>query len=266
MNAEKPGSLTIVGTGIASISHCSLEAKDLITAADKVLTAVPEPVALEWIRSLNPNTETMTDLYFSEKNKLATYRAMVDRILNEVRAGQDVCAVFYGHPGVFVLPSHLAIQQARAEGYPATMSPGISAADCLFADLGVDPSHPGCQMYEATAFLFWQHEFSANAALILWQVGVLGDHTFTTRQPVKNALLALQQKLLKGYPLHHPLCIYEAAQLPIDKVRAEWLTLEQLPLARYSIYSTLYLPPKASALPDAESLSMLGLTSADIGG
>jgi hypothetical protein len=33
------------------------------------------------------------------------------------------------------------------------MLPGISAEDCLFADLGIDPGIYGCQSYEATDFL-----------------------------------------------------------------------------------------------------------------
>jgi hypothetical protein len=33
------------------------------------------------------------------------------------------------------------------------MLPAISAEDCLFADLGVDPADHGCPSYEATDFL-----------------------------------------------------------------------------------------------------------------
>ena len=65
---------------------------------------------------------------------------MAEAILEPVRAGKRVCAAFYGHPGVFVLPSHDAISRARAEGFEATMLPGVSAEDCLVADLGVDPA------------------------------------------------------------------------------------------------------------------------------
>ena len=49
------------------------------------------------------------------------YTEMVERILFFVRKGKKVCAVFYGHPGIFVFSSHEAIRIARAEGYPAVM-------------------------------------------------------------------------------------------------------------------------------------------------
>lgn len=41
---------------------------------------------------------------------------MIERILQSVRSGGMTCAIFYGHPGVFVYPAHEAIRRARAEG------------------------------------------------------------------------------------------------------------------------------------------------------
>ena len=45
---------------------------------------------------------------------------------SRIRAGFRVCAVFYGHPGVFVYPSHEAIRRARAEGFAARMLPALT--------------------------------------------------------------------------------------------------------------------------------------------
>ena len=52
---------------------------------------------------------------------MQTYEEMVDVMVETVRAGKTVCAVFYGHPGVFVLPTHRAIATLRAEGFKAMM-------------------------------------------------------------------------------------------------------------------------------------------------
>ena len=76
---------------------------------------------------------------------------MIERIMIEVRAGKYVCALFYGHRGL-CYPSHNAIAIARQEGYDAVMLPAVSAEDCLYADLGVHPSVPGMQIFEATDF------------------------------------------------------------------------------------------------------------------
>lgn len=79
--------------------------------------------------------------YYGEgKSRHLSYRQMVDAMLDEVRAGKRVCGAFYGTPGVFALAPHQAIAQAREEGFDAVMEPGISAEDCLYADLGIDPA------------------------------------------------------------------------------------------------------------------------------
>ena len=57
-------------------------------------------------------------------------------------------------PGVFARVPHKAIAQARAEGFEAHMEAGVSAEDCLYADLGIDPGEVGCQQYEASQFMF----------------------------------------------------------------------------------------------------------------
>src|SRR3546814_6212654 len=71
----------------------------------------------------------------------------------QVRAGKQVCAVFYGHPGVFADVPHRVVRKAREEGIPARMEPGISAEACLYADLNLDPGQRGVQSMEATHFL-----------------------------------------------------------------------------------------------------------------
>lgn len=102
-------------------------------------------------------------------------------MLREVRAGLNVVGVFYGHPGVFVNPSHRALAIARQEGYKARMLPGVSAEDCLYADLCIDPSNPGCVTYEASDFLVRERPVNIHSHLVLFQVGCVGvvDFHFT---------------------------------------------------------------------------------------
>ena len=79
-------------------------------------------------------------MYYGEGlERMHTYEAMVQHILAEVVASKRVVAAFYGHPGVCTYPTHESVRRARAAGLPARMLPAVSAEDCLFADLGVDP-------------------------------------------------------------------------------------------------------------------------------
>lgn len=249
--------MTVVGTGIKSVAHCSLEARTAIGAAEVVFTVVPDPVAMAWIRSLHHDVRPLDGLYVSEPDRWATYRSMVETLVDAVREGREVCAVFYGHPGVFVLPSNEAIQILRREGYPATMQPGISAEDCLFADLGVDPAYPGCQSHEGTAFLLWPKRFDPACGLILWQIGVLGDLTLTRQTPVPGALELLADRLLRHYPRRHRVAVYEAAQWATTEPRIDWFPLERLPRCEPTLFSTLYLPPVGQSPADPEAMQLL---------
>jgi uncharacterized protein YabN with tetrapyrrole methylase and pyrophosphatase domain len=257
----RKGSLTVVGSGIQSVGHVTLETQRHIEQADRVFHLLTDPVTEDWLAGLNPRAETLVGCYGDGKPRMKSYQQMVKRILAAVRKGQRVVAVFYGHPGVFVLPSHAAIRQARAEGYPARMLPGISAEDCLFADLGLDPAMEGCQSYEATDFLARRRAFDATSALVLWQIGVIADLTFQSKASRyrKGGLPILAEVLLGRYPRGHLATIYEAAQYPVcDPVMLQ-VPLSRLSRARVSPISTLYVPPVGRKPLDAAMLRRLGL-------
>jgi uncharacterized protein YabN with tetrapyrrole methylase and pyrophosphatase domain len=243
---RKPGvgSLTVVGTGIQLIGHATLQAVRCMERAGKLIYLVANPAAEAWVRSLNPTAESLADCYGEGKPRSDSYAQMVERILGAVRAGQDVCAAFYGHPGVFVRPSHEAIRRARLEGFAARMLPGISAEDCLFADLGVDPADEGCQSFEASHFLARRPRFDPSSGLILWQIAAVGQQSVVpsaaTRRRGVNALARL---LARHYPRSHDVIVYEAAQLPVCDPIVVRVPLSRLGSVEVSTLATLYVPP-----------------------
>jgi hypothetical protein len=248
---ERAGSLVVVGTGISLIGQTTLDAVAHMQRADKLFYVVTSPAAETWIRRLNPTATTLDDCYGEGKPRQKTYREMVDRILAAVRAGCQVCAAFYGHPGVFVDPSHDAIRRARREGYPARMLPGISTEDCLFADLGFDPGENGCQSFEATDFLGYRRRFDPATALVLWQVGVLGESRVARPTGCRpERLRVLAAFLRRQYPARHPVVVYQAAQFPTCEPIVERTTLAKLPQTTVLPMSTLYIPPKPSRALD----------------
>ena len=238
----------------------TIAARSAIQEADKVLYLVTEPIANAFLQGLNPTAESLANFYEDGKERFATYMEMVDRIVGEARRGLKVCAAFYGHPGVFVLAAHEAIRRAREAGIPAKMLPGISAEDCLFADLGIDPAVPGCQSFEATDFLIHRRQFDVAASLILWQIGVIGSQTCEIEEYVPRNLDVLAEYLSAFYGPDHRVIIYEASPYPHFECRAEGTTLGALPEARVSLISTLYVAPKDVHRPvDAEMVRRLGM-------
>jgi len=242
----------VVGTGIKLVAHATSEAIFWLRRAEKLFHLLTDTAAEAWIQRLNPSAISLADCYAQGKSREKSYRDMTDRILTAVRGGYQVCAAFYGHPGVFADTPHQAIRRARREGFSARMLPGISSEDCLFADLGVDPGLHGCQSFEATDFLASRRRFDPTSALILWQVGVLGEPSVRPDMRCRpERLQFLKQVLCRHYPMRHTVFLYEAAQFPICDPIIKRVPLGQLGRQALLPMTTLYIPPKASRATDS---------------
>jgi uncharacterized protein YabN with tetrapyrrole methylase and pyrophosphatase domain len=252
------GSLTVVGTGIQLGTQMTPEARLAIENADVVLSLVAEPVMQAAIERLNPETRSLQEHYVVGESRATAYEAMIVEILSHIRRGLDVCAAFYGHPGVFVAPSHEAVRRAREEGFSARMLPGISAEDCLFADLGVDPARFGCQSYEATEFLVHGRRIDTTAALVLWQLGTVGNAA-AAEEATPRGLPALVEVLLRFYPSEHEVVVYEASPYPGFDPLIRRVPLTQLGPQDVTAMSTLYVPPAEAPALDVTMIDRLGL-------
>jgi len=239
------GSLIVVGLGIRVGAQTTLEAEESIRKADRVFYVAADSLAPDWIADLNPAAQSLGTLYAQGKARHDTYTEMTERILEAVRAGQRVCVAAYGHPGVFATPFHRAIDLAYAEGFDARMLPGVSAEDCLFADLGLDPGTHGAQSFEATDFLIFERRFDPTSLLILWQVGAIGvtDHRTSGRCWNPNGLAILCETLSASYGAGHDVIIYEAATFPLCPPKVTYASLGRLASAETQALSTLVVPP-----------------------
>jgi hypothetical protein len=250
--------LTIVGTGHRLAGQITGEALGYIRAAKK-LFYVADEITESWLRQENPSGETLRDCYAPGKLRRITYRQMADRILHAVRQDSPVCAAFYGHPGVLVNTSHEVIRRARREGHVARMLPGISALDCLIADLGLDLALTGFQSFEATSFLLHRRKHDPSCGLLLWQIGSVGVRDYRRQQENWNVegLKLLGEKLVKMFGAKHKAVVYEAPVYPICEPMIQRVPLDRLAQADVRITSLLYVPPNRKPPWDARMAKRL---------
>jgi len=138
------------------------------------------------------------------------------------------------------------------------MLPAVSAEDCLFADLGVDPGQLGCQSYEATDFLIRRRRPDPSAALILWQLSVLGRIDAVT-EPDSSRMPFLVDHLCGHYPAEHEVVLYEASPYPVVGPAVQRVALGGLADAEIAAMTTLYVPPAATPEVDLELVERLGM-------
>ena len=254
---DRPGSLVCVGLGMTLGSHITPLSRSYIEKSDVVFVGASDGIIELWVQQMHPDVRSLQPYYREGKSRMQTYREMVDAMLTEVRAGKNVCGAFYGHPGVFAWPPHKAIEIARSEGYPAHMEPGVSAEDCLYADLGIDPGKFGCQHYEASQIMFYRRRIDPSAYLILWQVGVAGDQSLARFQTGPAYRQVLVDVLARDYDLDHEGVVYTAATLPTHSPKIRRTALRRLPDLDIDMHATLVIPPVQKLEPDTEIRSRL---------
>ena len=253
----EPGSLVCVGLGMMLGAHIGPRSRSHIEQSDVVFGAVSDPVVELWLQQMHRDVRSLQPHYAEGKPRHQTYREMVEAMLDEVRAGHTVCGAFYGHPGVFAKVPHDAIAQARREGFHAHMEPGVSAEDCLYADLGIDPGRVGCAHFEASQFMFYRRRIDPSAYLVLWQVGIAGDRTYRRFATGPEYRRLLVDRLREDYPPDHPVTVYEAATLPITQPRMDTVPLCDLPDTPLHLHSTLVVPPSAPLQRDEAMLARI---------
>lgn len=251
-------SLVVVGTGIKFLSHLTTEAKAYIEQSDKVLYLVNDPAMKQWIEKANQSAESLDHIYFSYTKRMDAYSAITNYILSFMDRGLSLCVAFYGHPTIFAQPALDAVRIAKSQNYYAKVLPGISAEDCLFADLLVDPGSCGSQSYEATDFVIYNRVFDPCSHLILWQIGMMCATGF---EPINSTIGIefLTNHLFGFYSTNHNVFIYEAAQYPGFEPKITCIELQELPKSLLGKLSTLYVPPALSRDYDSNALNELNL-------
>ncbi|WP_084087453.1 SAM-dependent methyltransferase [Aerolutibacter daejeonensis] len=254
---ETSGRLVCVGLGMMLGAHIGPRTRSYIEQADVVFVAVSDPIVELWVQQMHNDVRSLQPYYAEGKSRHQTYREMVEAMLVEVRGGRGVCGAFYGHPGVFAQVPHAAIARARQEGFPAHMEAAVSAEDCLYADLGIDPGGVGCQHYEASQLLFYRRTIEPSAYLVLWQVGLAGDRTYRRFASGPELRQLLVDRLLVDYPADHEVIVYEAATLPIGQPRMESVRLRDLAAMDLGMHSTLVVPPSRAMERDQALLARI---------
>lgn len=255
---KQKGSLVNVGLGMTLGSHLTPLSKNFIEKADVVFVAASDSLVEEWVKTMNSDVRSLQGYYQEGTSRMVTYRNVINAIMQEVRAGKRVCGAFYGHPGVFSWAPHELIKQARQEGYYAHMQPGISAEDCLYADLAIDPGKTGCAHFESTQFMCNNRQYDTSAYLILWQISIAGDQSLTKFSTDSNHRQLLVDLLLENYSKNHQVILYECAVLPIDRPRIELAPLNELAQKKVSLKTTLVIPPEKALIANNKILKQLG--------
>jgi len=254
--------LIIAGTGIKFLSHLSYEVQAAVKHSDCVLYLVNEPAIKNWIATNSKKSLSLDDAYFSCQRRSNSYSMIEKKVAEQLESYSKVCLLVYGNPVFFSTAAVKISLDLSKKGISVDVMPAISALDCLFTDLRVDPANDGFQSYEATSFVVYDHDFITNSSLILWQIGVIGIvDTITEKKtcdPNNRVFMGfLVEKLLSKYPPYHLCYIYVAAQYPGSSPQISECQISQLSDIDIDRLATLYIPPSSNKIAKKDLINLL---------
>jgi tetrapyrrole methylase family protein / MazG family protein len=258
---QKKGSLVLVGSGIKLLSHVTHEALVHIENADIVCYLSNDDFLSEWVVSKAKKSESLAAFYYKHEKRIDSYNAISNHVVSLVERGLNVCFLIYGHPSVFSYPGLASVKMLKKRGGVARVLPAISAEDCLFADLLVDPGSIGCLSYEASDLVVYDRVLIPSSHLIIWQISTVGEYTHYKGSQRSRNIKCLVDKLLKVYPRDHAVIVYVAARYPGFEPVINRVLLKNLFEIEISRFSTLYVPPALQLSIDKNILECMSDTS-----
>ncbi|HAU0262593.1 TPA: methylase [Legionella pneumophila] len=249
--------LALVGTGIKTIAHITEEAKGYICTCDKVLYLVNEPLLERYIRKLAKSSESLDSIYFNSKSRENAYNNVAQYIHRAIEDVGSLCVVIYGHPCVFATPGLLALS-VLSDSIKTVVCPGISAQDCLYADLRFDPASGGIHSFDATEYLLYDKSVDTSSHVVIYQIGMVGNLGLPTNTVNLEAINFIKKKLIKLYKKGKKAIVYEAALYPGTHPKISEFDLKQLDRQKLTTLSTLYIPPdEILRVPSSDALKLL---------
>jgi siroheme synthase len=238
----------IAGLGIQTVCQVTREAENAIRSSREVLYLDTGVATARYLESLCPRATPLYEESYAEgRPRTGAYEHMAARVVEAALDHPPVTFAIHGHPLVAVHAPFLVMAMAEALGLRVEVVPGISALDCLLADLRIDPVIHGMQMYEATDLLLRRRPLQPDVPLILWQIGPLETCLHTMRVSKPERFTRLVAYLSRFYPARHEVVAVYSSPHPLMPASILRFAIEDMGQLAEQFHAgfTLYVPPSS---------------------
>lgn len=238
----------ILGLGILNIDHITRETERLISEVNEVLYVDTGLATGPWLEERCPHvTPLFAESYAPGDNRLSAYHHMAARVVDAALARAPVAFAMQGHPLVGVTAPRLIRLLAGALELSVSVHPGISALDCLLAELELDPVSSGIQMVEATDLLLRRRPLDPTMPLLIWQIGAIESVLYSRRISRPERFERIRSFLLRTYPATHRVSAFFVSPHPLVPTERIDFALGEFGNVAERLHPghTLYVPPSA---------------------
>lgn len=234
----------IVGLGIKSVQHLTLEAIDILKTCKTVFVVDHGFGVHDFIRALGPEVVDLIPEYKEGQHRLITYQMMAARVVDAAMNAPPVAFAIYGHPNWLVFPSELITDAASLLGLTVEAVAGISCIDTVVLELGIDPATHGLQIFEASGLVIGEVEINPSVPCMILQVDAFKTETYSRSRIDCERLNSLCDYLLRFYPADHEvISVYSSTHALLKPVIRRYRIDDlQRAFAEDTVSGTLYVP------------------------
>ncbi|MDW7992112.1 MAG: nucleoside triphosphate pyrophosphohydrolase [Anaerolineae bacterium] len=222
-------SITLVGLGPGNPRHLTLEAWEVLKAAQEVwLRTAKHPVVPHLPGHLS--LRSFDALYEQAEDFAEVYEAIVQEVLRLGERPEGVVYAVPGHPLVGEATVTEILRRAKEQGLPVRIVEGISFVEPTLSALGLDALGPGLQLYDGIDLAARHHPpLNPDLPALIGQV-----HSRTLASDLKLTLM-------NQYPDDHSVALVIAAGT--EQERVLWIPLWELDHHEVDHLTSLYIPP-----------------------
>jgi tetrapyrrole methylase family protein / MazG family protein len=252
--------IRIVGLGMRSVDQLTREAQRAIAGTKTIYVVDSSPGIQSFFRKMGLEVIDLSKHYEEGKDRLQTYLEMSKEVISGAIHKGPVSFGLYGHPTVFAYPPFVIKAVAESCGLTVGVVPGVSALDCMLAELMLDPATDGMQMFEATDIVIRKRTLLTDVHTLIWQIGALETGLYSRQVSVKGRFDRFLQHIVGFFPTHHPVAAIFVSDNPLIPSIIYRFKLKDLPDYGDRLHGgfTLHIPPlSTAAVLDFEALELL---------
>lgn len=250
----------VVGMGMRSVDQISREALRAIKGSKRLFLIDGSPGIAAYFKAQGMEVIDLAKHYEEGKDRLQTYIEMAQDVVASAIDDGPVSFGLYGHPTVFAYPPFLVKAVAESCGLTVGVVPGISAMDCILAELMIDPATHGMQMFEATDVVIRRRTLLTDVQTLIWQIGALETGLYSTKPGSPTRFNRFVSHVTNFFPSAHKVVAIFASDNPFIPTVIYRFKLGELPTYADKLHGgfTLHIPPlHAAAVEDYEALELL---------
>jgi len=258
--------LYLVGLGIRGPAQVTRETEAILRRCTRIYYAHTDPAVGAYLRQLCPRVFNLAGYHAHGRSHRRTYDAIAAALTRGATRRPPVAFAVFGHPLVYVsLANWLLARPPR--GLRVKALPAVSALDCLFVDLHLNPADAGLQMFDANQLLLKRRPLQPDVPCLIWQPATVESTYATTAWSRPQRFHRLRDYLLGFYPKEHRVVLALSATTSRRTApRLKRIALGRLEQARREIDAgaTLFIPATHDRPVADEAFKKLALSAAHL--